>query len=532
MRAQRQSAQAVTVPAPMGSINTIAPGGLMSPEDCIYRYNMIPAEYGLRVRLGSREWVTGLDGEVRTLLPFTGSYSSVNRLFAVTESGIWDVSSSTTSPTQLVTFATQDETSGHGVFTVMVTAAGHFLLYCDEANGYHVYTETSDTWAKIAMGSGGTEVAGVDPASLVFVTVWKHRVWFVEKNRGKGWYLPTNAIYGTATAYNFGAHFRAGGDLRGLWSLTRDGGGGIDDALVAISGGGDVLVYEGTDPASADTFGLKGVFFVGGVPQGRRIASDFGGDLLVMSTTGLLPLSQLLLGNAAVSAQYATAKIANLWNKLMLSTANLRGWSMALHPLDATLLVLVPVSDGLPTRQLAMSLSSPAKGWSEYRDLNMGTAAVAYAGTLYFGTPDGTVKIMDGYVDGVTLADPNAYSAIQWSLLTAYQNLGTPNQKRLMDVRTTFICEGAPPPYAIEARYRWDVSEIGTSPSDATAPVTALWDTAVWDDANWAPEYSSSQGIRGLTGMGSEVALAVRGTAAARTILVGHDVRFVIGGFW
>jgi len=526
LRAQRQSAELIHVPAPMGSVNTISAGSLMPPEDCIYRYNLTPGEYGLRVRLGEREWVTGLGSEVRSLIPFTGSTASANRLFAVTVAGIWDVTSSTTTPTQLVTFGTQDDDAGWGVSKVMVTAAGHFLFYADESNGLYIYTESSDTWAVAS-------IAGVAASAIAFVAVWKSRVWLVEKGTGLGWYLETNAISGVAAPFNFGAHFAHGGDLRGLWSWTYDGGAGIDDSLVAVSGGGDVLIYQGTNPADIDTFGAKGFWFIGGVPKGRRIASDAGGELLVMSTTGLLPMSRLTVGGSnQVSAQYATEKIGNLWNKLMISTANLSGWAMAIHPLDATLLVIVPVGPGLATRQLAMSLNAPSKGWSEYRDLNMTSAAVAYAGTLYYGTPEGTVRIMDGYVDGITLADPNSYAAIQWSLLTSFQNLGTPNQKRMMDVRTTFISEGAPPPYAIEARYRWDIAEIGTTPSDAAAPGTALWDTATWDDSDWAPEYSSSQQIRGLTGMGPEVALAVRGTAAARTILVDFAVRFTVGGFW
>jgi hypothetical protein len=529
-RGTRATARPFDLPAPMGSINTISSGSAMPPEDCIFRFNLIPAEYGLRVRLGSREWVTGLGGEVLSLLPFTGSTPGNSRLFAATQTGIWDVTSSTAAPTQVVTFGTQDATSGHAISCVMATAAGHFLLVTDESNGYYVYTESGATWAKIAQGSGGTEINGVDPANFAFVAVWKNRVWFVEKNTGKAWYLGVNAIYGTAASHNFGARFKAGGDLRGLWSWTYDGGAGIDDALVAISGGGDVLIYQGTDPSSVNTFGLKGVWFVGGVPLGRRIASDSGGELVVMSTTGLLPLSQLTTGASAVDGRiYATLKIANAWNKLMLSTANLRGWSMAIHPLDATLIVTVPVGAGLPSRQLAMSLST--KGWSEYRDLGMGISQTPYGGTFYFGTTDGKVKIMDGYVDGVTLADPNAYADIQFSVLGAFSTLGTPNQKQIGLIEASFQSEGSSPPCSIEARYDFDFSEIGTAPEAASQPGTALWDTAIWDTSVWAPEYAPSRPNRGAAGMGAYVAIALRGRSAARTILVGYRGTYVSGGF-
>jgi hypothetical protein len=525
-RAKGQSARPFTLPAPMGSINTVSSGAAMPPEDCIFRYNLIPGEYGLRVRLGSREWVTGLDGPVLSQLPFTGSTASASRLFATTRTGIWDVTSSTAAPVQVLTFGTQDGTSGHGVSFVFSSAAGHFLCYFDEANGYHVYAETGATWT--AGGPSGSPITGVDPANLVAGIMWKRRLWAVERGTGKGWYLGTNALGGATTEFNFGAQFKQGGALRGLYSWTLDGGAGIDDTLVAISDGGDVAIYQGTDPATPGAFGLRGVWSVGGIPLGRRVASDFGGDLLVMSTRGILSMREIVDG-VEDTGQYRTSKIANLWNKLMLSTANLRGWSMALHPLDATLIVTVPTGDGLPTRQLAMSLFT--KGWSEYRDLGMGVCSAPYGGTFYYGTPDGKVKIMDGYVDGVTLADPDAYAAIQWSLLTAFQNLGSANQKQIGLLEPSFISEGAAPTSSVEARYRYDLSEIGSSPGGATNPGLALWDSATWDNAVWAPEYSAASPMFGTMGMGPEMALAIRGTSVARTILVGFRGTFTEGGF-
>jgi hypothetical protein len=529
-RGTRQTAKPLDAPAPMGSVNTISSGAAMPPEDCIFRFNLIPAEYGLRVRLGSREWVTGLDGECLSLLPFTGSTSGNSRLFAATRTGIWDVTSSTAAPSQVVVFGTQDSTSGHAISCVMATAAGHFLLVTDESNGYYVYAESGATWTKVAMGGGAGEISGVDPANFAFVAVWKNRVWFVERGTGRAWYLGTNAIYGTAASFNFAARFKAGGDLRGLWSWTYDGGAGLDDSVVAISGGGDVVIYQGTDPSSASTFGIKGVWFIGGVPLGRRIASDSGGELAVMSTTGLLPLSQLVTGSNAVDGRiYATAKVANAWNKLMIGTANLRGWATAIHPLDATLIVTVPTGDGLPSRQLAMSLST--KGWSEYRDLDMGISMTPYGGTFYFGTTDGKVKIMDGYVDGVTLADPNAYADIQSSLLGAFSTLGTPNQKQIGLLEPSFISEGAAPSVSVEARYDFDLSEIGAAPEAAAQPGVALWDSAIWDEAVWAPEYAASRPTRGATGMGAYVAIALRMRSASRTILVGYRGTYVSGGF-
>ena len=514
----------------MGSINSVSPAGRLPPGDCLLRYNLIPAEYGLRVRLGSREWVTGLDGEPYTLLPFTGSASggAANKLFACTSTGIWDVTSSTAAPTQVVAFGVVDTTSGWGTSVVFVRAAGagHFLLYCDESNGYFVYDEVGGTWTQPTMGGGAGQVANVNPADLVFVTVWKNRVWFVERDCGSAWYLDLDSVYGAATEFNFGKDFKAGGDLRGLWSWTGTAGAGLDDALVAISGGGDVIVYQGTDPDTAGAFGIVGRWDIGAVPVGRRIAHPLGGDLLIMSSMGILRASTLDTSSSKPS-QYETARISNLWNKKQISYRALRGWGMALHPEDATLIVIVPVQDGAETEQLAMGIE--AKAWSQYRDLQMGVCAVPWDGTLYYGSIDGRVLKMTGYVDGITLADPSAYDTIQWALLTGFTDLGSPVQKRVQMLIPNLLSE-SPVSYVTRAKYKWDLTEIIDSPEAVSANGESLWDVATWDSGLWSGEYTPTQGVKGAAGVGREFAVAIRGESASRTVLTGIYVTFDTGG--
>jgi hypothetical protein len=193
---QRAAVRSVTLPAPLGGMTTLAPGSAMPPLKSVLGQNVIPGQYGLQTRLGAREWVTGLDGAARSSLPFHGSDASKNRLFYTTATGIWDCSSSTDTPTQVLTFDASTGNAGYGVCHAAVNAAGaHFLLYCDEVNGYHVYTESTDTWAKIAQGAGATEIDGVDPARFAFVTGWGNRIWFVERDTAAAWYLDVNAIY-------------------------------------------------------------------------------------------------------------------------------------------------------------------------------------------------------------------------------------------------------------------------------------------------------------------------------------------------
>lgn len=588
IRQSMSTVETVSVPAPLGGLNTIDPGFGMPDLDCPLLYNMIGAENGQRSRLGWKEWCTGLvgiaDNTVRSILPFAGSNKngSNDRLFACTSKGIYDVSASSASPTLVVTFGTQSGDAGYGISCVAVnTSGGHFLLYCDEENGYYTYSEVLGTWTKPvssattpwavgtiygpgaavsnggltyvtaaggtaaaapATGPSGTgasiadntvtwaytpSVGGVDPAKCVHVMVWKNRVWLTEKNTGNAWFLPIGAIFGPGTRQNFGPQFRAGGDLRGLWNWTLDGGSGPDDRLVAISGGGDVVIYAGTDPATVGGFGIVGKWYCGGVPYGRRIATDHGGDLLLLTSLGILPISALILGNPIFDkSPYATRKIANLFNRMMAAARSLRGWALRLHPEDNSLLVTVPVADGQNTNQLAMSMVT--RGWAQYRDLPM-LSMEAWGGLLYFGTADGRVCVNTAYIDGVLLSDPSAFTPIDCSGITRFSNLGSGSQKGVTIIRPTIISEGGSVPSKMEARYGYNLTEASRPVAVATTGTT-IWDSALWDAGKWGGAYATQQQAVGATGMGPNAAIAFRLLATSRTVLVGWDVSFVAGG--
>lgn len=516
------SVQSVHAPAPVGGINTVAAGLTMPSMDCVQAWNVISSENGLRSRLGYREWCTGLDA-VRTLAPFTGRTAGSAKLFAATTAGLYDVTSSSTSPSLSQAFSTTTGNAGYGVSVVFVTSAGHFLVYCDEANGLHVYSESGASWNVVTQGVGATQIDGVDPADLVAVAAFKERLFFVERDTGDAWYLPVGQLYGTATKLPMGRMFRNGGTLVGLYNWTYDGGSGLDDSLVAVSSGGDVLVWQGTDPASASTWALKGVWYVTPPPAGRRIASAFGGDLLLITRQGLVPMSRLVVG-AATPETYTTAKVANLFNRLMLEKGDERGWSIALQPEDNALLVLVPQAGNAYVEQLVQAVASRA--WFRYRDLPM-TCAEVHDGELYFGTDDGRVCVNTGYVDNVALAD-NSYDTVSWSLLGAFSSLGTPARKQVVLLRPLVISESAGPDYAAEARYDYDQTEVGAVALEVGGSGT--WDTAIWDTDVWGGDFYQSSGPRGAAGMGGAVAVAIRGTAIARTVYVGCDVYWRTGG--
>src|SRR5579859_5951018 len=641
-RAPPETVQALTLPAPMGGLNTIDSATDTPTGDCISLVNLVADQLGLRARYGWAEWCTGLNGlEVRTELTFKGPSKNggADRLFACTPTGIWDVTSSSQTPTQVVTFLDPSGDAGYGVGYTYVTPAGaHFLVYADEQNGYYLYSQSTTSWQKVvsatqtiwapsatyvagqyvsnggavflcttggvSVGSAATawanstayvigqyitnngnvyvctqngtssgtttgpsgigtaisdgtcvwnfagpsgtgtgitdgtcvwsfnySVSGVDPAQFCYVLAWKNRLWFVQRDTAQAWFLGIGSIAGAATQQNFGSQFKQGGFLVGLWNWTLDGGLGIDNYLVAISGAGDVAIYQGTDPTTVGTFGLKGVWNIGAVPYGRRIATEFGGDLLILSAVGAIPLTRVVNGNSLFDpSQYETRKIANLFNQYFQLYGGNRGWAVRLNPLDNSVFILVPSAPATtqPTTVLVMSLAR--RSWSIYPDIPI-FSAESFNGTLYFGTNDGRVCTHSGYLDAVLLSAPGVGNNITWSLLTAFQNLGSPKKKRVHQIRPHILAQTLQPNYTARARFDFDTSALAAV-SGTGAASGSVWDSAIWDQAVWQGDYSETEQISGSTGMGVHVALAVKGNANSKTVLAGFDIAFDVGGFF
>lgn len=366
------------------------------------------------------------------------------------------------------------------------------------------------------------------PATFAAVAVWKNRVFYVEKGSTRGWYLGLNSVYGTATSFDFGFKMLKGGPLVNLYKWSFDGGSGPDERLVAISTAGDVVIYAGPDIAST-SFGLVGTWNLGGVPYGRRIAVEYGGDILVASMLGLIPLSKLIIGNPAVDRTvYDTYKVSNLFGQLAVTFQTRLGWAIIHHPADNAILVNVPQPQGWSYLQFAMATS--ARTWGVYRDLPLISGAT-WNGVLYIGTADGRVCACTGPLDNVTLTNPAAnIRPVKWSLLTAFKGADAPGRKIVQQARVYVLSAVPSPILQAVAKLDFDTSEpVDTSGSGAGGAGT--WDNGKWDQALWGGDQTTGAQVIGLFGEATcAVGLAVRGQAISYTTFVGADVYYEEGG--
>jgi hypothetical protein len=526
-RGQKRNTQALFVPAPQGGINAISGAGNVPAGDALFLVNMVPQQYGVHVRHGYQEWCQPIplgDG-VRTIIPFSSQNSDapVDKLFAATSDGIYDITVQDALPLKVYDWNVKSERSGWISWHAYTTIAGQFILACDNENGFIVYTASTNTWA-------GGVITGPTPAEalLDFVTVWKNRVWFVQQATGIAWYLPVGSITGSATAFEFGNKFKYGGYLKSLWNWTVDGGEGIDDYLAVVSSAGDLLVYKGEDPAVAGEFRLVGSWFIGKTTQGRRQGDDFGGDLLILSTYGIIQLSKLIAGAPAMDEASMTYKINPRINDVLERGNTVYGWQLKLSPIDQLIFVLTPKEAGLPWMQFVYSTTT--KAWAQFEGLPMMCAEV-YKAQLFFGTDDNRIMRYMGPADNVLVDDGGATAtSIQWSMLTGYQTYGEGAAwKRVQFLRPRFIGSETPA-YNIVARYDFDLT-----PPPIPNPIFDLdyakWGTGIWDQSKWAGSTILTQAPTGGFGMGQHIAIGMRGLSAGDVIYLGTDLMLDQGGY-
>jgi hypothetical protein len=538
-RPQKRTHETVRYPAPIGGIDIRQAVGSQDLDHCVYTYNLCPFEYGLRVREGYREWQIGVDAGasagIHTLIPYDAAneLGAGDKLFAINNEGIWDVTVVDQAPIQMVVFPNQDPDAGYGTFTHYVNQAeDDVLFYADNINGLYEYDSLTDSWRNTGIISGD-----ITEADVKFVMSYKKSVWFAVRNSTVGYYLPIFSNSGQVTAQHFGDKFKHGGTLEGLFSWTVDGGDGVDDILVAVGHGGDVVVFTGDGP-EADNWGMRGIYYIGVIPNTPRFGTEQGGILYLLSAYGLTSVDDLLRGvdtsvlQADIRGTSIAYKIAGLIRESMKLKRALRGWDVALIPSEGGILVSVPTLEGEAPIQYYYNLGT--QGWGIWRDVPM-QSFTEFQDTVYFGTADGRVMRMDVPVDNVLLTPVEGEqngNDINFSILTAYSGLKTDGvYKRVKLIRPDFL-SSLPPAHSSQARYDYELGEgLNFQLQPPIQHGLAEWDVGSWDNVVWGSNRGQTfPSIGGGWGYGRYIAVATKGTCRTTTRLVGWDVIFDIGG--
>ena len=125
-RSQKRTHDVQRYPAPLGGVDLRKAIGSDDPSTCVYTYNLVPYEYGMRIRQGYREWQIGLDTGagnalgVSSVIPYYGATTATDKLFVATNEGIWDVTAEGGTPVLKVAFPVTTAAAGSGTSTASI----------------------------------------------------------------------------------------------------------------------------------------------------------------------------------------------------------------------------------------------------------------------------------------------------------------------------------------------------------------------------------------------------------------------------
>ena len=539
--------QSYTMPASVGGINALSSVTEMAPTDCITCHNLVPSEYGMRLRKGYREWANGLPSSTNTLIAFEGqtNQAASRRLWAVCAEGIYDVTTyGETSPVQVVpdvggadvgpAWTNLTGGAGYGNWTEMGNDAGNrYLFYADNENGIFRYDENLDIWEVPLFQSGDPLEDDVLAADIAYVMVWKQRLWMVERDSGDAWYLEPGAIQGAATSFNFGTKLQHGGELKALFNWTVDGGDGVDDILVAIGHGGDILGYSGLDPATVETFSLVASYYIGEFPASRNVGIEYGGELYLLSTYGVISVRQLLQGVLYEDpSKEPSAKINRFLRDAVNAGRESYVWSMEMYPRDGFFQIIAPFEVSNRNNAIQYVQNTITQAWGLWADVPINCAAT-WNNLYMMGTPDGRVIEYYGGVDDTRLSGSEPLGvAINYDVLTSFQPPGgdPTSYKRVGFIRPIQVSTNNVNTN-VRAVYDYVIgAEIAPPPGAGQSNVSA-WDAALWDVGKWDYVPEGNDFIRGTMGQGRVVAVAMRGSSTERLTFVGWDIDYTMGGF-
>ena len=553
-RPKQNTAKTASIPAPLGGWNARDSIAEMQPMDAVQMINFFPTPTDIQLRKGWTKKSTGITGQVDTVITYPTSSGYKLFAFAGTKiwdaststaSAVFDglssakmqfVNFSNTAGNWIVACNGQDpvvvydgtkwfflattstaaaiSTITHtGTTANVTTATAHGLVTGNEItvsgaaptdyNGTYVITKTgANTFTYVMATTPATNaitvgsytvlgVTGADSSTFINVNLFKNRLYFTQKNTLNCWYLDVDSIAGVASPLYFGGIARTGGYLQAMGTWTIDAGEGADDYAVFVTSMGEVIVYNGTDPTTAATWALKGVWQLGQTFS-RRCFTKWAGDLLLLTQDGLVPLASALQSSRLDPRINITDKI---YYPVSLAATNYYanfGWQVIYYASENMLILNIPVSDGI--EQYVMHTIT--KAWARFTGIQAYCFVNSGDNDLHFGG--------DGYVGTFYSGFSDNGNNITGAVQQAYSYFDTPGQlKRFTLVRPILQTDNGLPTVLCNISTDFQpVDNLGQVSFNPSILNTGKWDSATWDNKNWGGGLVTTKIWQGVTGLG------------------------------
>lgn len=366
-----QESLSFTIPAPIGGMNARDSITSMGEYDATYMYNLFPDTTTCKPRLGYSEHEAGNGTNIETLVEYAQN-DGTKQLLGARGGAIVDFTTGGAS-SNLGTGFTEDRWQ-----TVQINDEIIFVNGTDQPQKYDGTTLGAASYTGIT-----------DDSVLIQASLYKTRLYFVEKDSTSLWYDEVSEITGVLAEFDVGDILRQGGKIVYAGSTTQGTGDGVQDYFTIISELGEVLVYTGDNP-EASNWVLSGRYETAKVVSGNRIAFNFQNDLLFITVAGVYSVANLL-SNAPVIT--VTDKIQKEFTSKATTRASLANWHGIV---DESLNYLIINMNSTPYDQFVMNTKTGA--WTLFE----GYEALCFAicgGSLYFSDESGGIQLVGGFSD-------------------------------------------------------------------------------------------------------------------------------------
>lgn len=482
----------------------------MPPNAAVILENFIPRAGAVDTRNGSFVFAdtgTGLPVETVASL-FTQNES---RLLAASNGGLWDMTDTPSGASQQAV----DELAPEGTFQSSRWQTSNFtegdeegvMIMCNGVDNPQKYEAPYTAIAKIEFLDG--EGVSTD-YTFIGVNVFKGRCYYWEDNDNSFYYTRAGAYQGEVNRFDLGSFVQNGGKLKIITTWTQqDSGDGRDDFLVFIFSTGEILVYQGDDPAGVGFFEQVGRYITA-EPLSIRGVSKYGADTVIMTKDGYITLSTIIQQGRVSDVPQFSRLISNAIRERTTIQGNLYGWDCQLFAKQGLFLFNVPKSSSTFDQHV---MNTVTQRWCKFKGMNVNCFTV-HNQRLFGGQKDGTILAM---LEG----SDDKGEAILFDALPAFNYLGDSGNQKFLSAAQVLTTHRNPElieltgmsDFNIRALPELPIPEEKLQATWAINPaIPASQVGSYWNEDYWAVQDSpiTTKGWQNVSAFGYAVSVRVR----------------------
>jgi hypothetical protein len=338
--------------------------------------------------------------------------------------------------------------------------------------------------------------------------MFKNRLFFVQKDSLKCWYLGTNSIGGAANVIDFSGVARWGGKLVAITTIPTSAGDSLDDYFCAITSEGELLVYQGTDPTSVSTFALVGVYRVGrpiangSAIDGSRFFVKFGSEVVAITVDGLTTLQSALKNDVVAQSTTMSKNIVNSVTRDAALHKDNFGWQIVLAPKNNKILINVPIGNGDYYQHVMNTITG---AWCRFTGLN--TTCFAYFNDHLWAVIGNAVYKID---------EENTSDTISFHAKTAYNYFQDFSSNKMFHMARPLIRSTDAMSMTMNVDYDFlNVSQYGDV--NVSAGNSSLFDSALFDVSLFTSDTLYFNDWISINGMGFCASFELSGSATGKS---------------